>query len=772
MEIKFLNNIADNKYVRSAIEITRKVVHSRTLAVSILLGIKILFQVIILSTGYKWLSSDDFCRTVKAYEWLKEPLIYSGVWLSPHFWLNGFVMIFIKDMYAAATFTNVLFSSLTLIYFFNLADIAFDRKTAVISSLVFIFFPFQVWLSLSGLPESVFFFFALAGIYYFILWYNRKHSYYYLIIAAVCFALGNMFRYEAWLFSIVFVLLTAFEMFRDRRFEWKKLVPVAVSLISVITVVWWLILNLSDHGDMFFFARETNKIYEDYGAAYILQRVVQYPVFIFYIAPFTSFFAIKVVWKVVSRFFGNKNGNSWFLKYFIIFNVVQLLLLMLQGLLGTGGTNMISRYIVLNAILFVPPAVKQIFEFRKYLSVMLFISVVIGNVIWSFYYPHPFRQDTYETGRMLRGSIERNFIREDDKIYFEEIEGYYDVYAVQTLSNNPSKFVLGSLPAIKKEESKKKGRKISLSPEEINILDIKKYFEKNKVAMAVIKSDGYYDKLRKMGFKNEDIGDYKIFYIKDIETDISDSTIKLFSEYIIDLKQNTDIINFNKTLAVKDIVVDNTNFGFNPQTVTIDWASVNKGIIDSIDYDDFDFNRYQSVIELREEETDSLVHVEKRRIFSDRNIEDLLNYNEVRTITVLKPFALIYYSRRYISSPFESGVYNMTLKVYDSKTKRELPVFRGSSLMKKEEVRSDTLTAKITDTLKVKQRASAPLKDSVSYSYELGSIIAFFPNTNINKVVTKGGTSFYRIITQNGLRVFFSQRYQADHFLNYVFNYF
>jgi hypothetical protein len=63
-------------------------------------------------------------------------------------------------------------------------------------------------------------------------------------------------------------------------------------------------------------------------------------------------------------------------------------------------------------------------------------------------------------------------------------------------------------------------------------------------------------------------------------------------------------------------------------------------------------------------------------------------------------------------------------------------------------------------------------KDNNVYSYNLGKIVAMFPNTNVEKLVKKNNSDFYKIVTQNGLQIFFSQRYQGDHFLNFVFTYF
>ena len=750
-------------------KIYQYVIQREYLILSILLILKFVFQFIITNSGYKWLSSDDYCRTVKSFEWLENPIIYSGVWLTPHFWINGIVMMFIKDLFLAATMTNVFFSSVTVYYFFKATQIVFDKKTAILSSFIFILFPFQVWLSLSGLPESIHFFFIIAGVYYALLYKKNFGNTRDLILATIMFSFGNMFRYEGWLFSIVFIIYIYYLEIVLKEKKKRDYKAIFISILSLSTIIWWFIQNYFDHGSLLYFASETNKIYEDYGGIKVIQKFVQYPVFIFYIAPITSFFAIKVSYDCFKGFIKKKTDVT-LLSIFAFFNIAQLLLLMLQGLLGTGGTNMISRYIVINAILFIPLAVWQIFNFRKWITVSLFIIIIAGNIVWSFNYPNPYRADTYETGKLIRDRIERKYLRSDERVYFEEVEGYYDVFAVQTISNYPSKFIFGNFPILINEEGKRK-KKSKLSNEELNILDIKSYLEKNKISLAVVKSDSYAEKLKKLNFVNEEIGDYKIFYIRNLESNINDSSITVLANKIIDLSKNQNTINFNKTIAVKEVTLDNTNFGFNPQTVSITWASTSKSILDSIDYDNFEFDRYNSVIELRREDNDSLVYTESKRIFSERNIEDLLAYNEVKNIIVIKPFALIYYSKKFVSSPFESGIYNLSLKIYDAKKKISLSLFKGDSLFKPAIKQIDS-SKTLLDSIKLKLKNSEIQKKALTNNLMIGSIIAFFPNTNIEKLVGTDGANFYRIITKNGLQVFFSQRHQADHFLNFVFNYF
>ncbi len=245
------------------------------------------------------------------------------------------------------------------------------------------------------------------------------------------------------------------DIIKERRISKKIFHNFLISLISFTTIVWWLIQNYIDHQNMFFFAEETTKIFKEFNTAGFFQRLVQYPTFIFFIAPLTTFFALKTSFDTL------KSPGITPVKIFLLFNVLELSLLMLQGVLGTGGTNMISRYIVINAILFLPFAVQQAFEFRKVIAVIFISIVLIINIAWSFYYPQPFREDTFEVGRLLKDFEKKNYIKENGKIYFEEVTGYYDVFAVQALSNNPSKFVLGEFPSAKLNEKKnRKGGEI------------------------------------------------------------------------------------------------------------------------------------------------------------------------------------------------------------------------------------------------------------------------------------------------------------------------
>ncbi|MBX7047425.1 MAG: glycosyltransferase family 39 protein [Ignavibacteria bacterium] len=768
MEKKGLNNLR---------EYFSKFISSSALLIASLLLLKILFQIVVLSSGYRWLSADDYCRTIKSYEWLQHPEVSAGVWLTPHFWLIGFFMLFIKDLFWAALTVNFIFSFFTLIFFYKSVELSFNKFTAYFSTLIFCFFPFQVWLSISGLPESVFFFFVSAGIYYFLKWKKSGGNTAYLVLCAISFAFSNCFRYEGWLFSFTLVFLVALDFFKDKKISKQLIKNILIAGISGITILWWLIQNYIDHKDVMFFAKETTKIFEQFDHSSFFQRLVQYPTFILYIAPLTTIFAFK---KIYDTFRGKSHELT---KYFALFNLVQLLLLIVHGLAGTGGTNMVSRYIVMNALLFVPFAIQQCYELKRYIAIPVLTGFIIINIIWSFYYPQPFREDTFEVGNLLRSQFERNYVKPEGKVYFEEVDGYFDIWAVKTLSNKPDKFLLGNLDTLiaqrrreiaeKNPDSKKIKQTSKKTESDINILDIKTFLDSSNVQIAIVRSDNFNDKLKKLSLKNEEIGEYKVYYITDRSNYLNDSTFSIFKKKIISLKENPEKINYNKTFAIKKVEIDNSNFGLNPQTITLEWGATDVNIIDSLDYANFDFERYKSIVNIKPVDKDSVVFTIENRIFSDRNIEDLIDYNKVRNIVVLKPFALLQYSSRFGKPPFESGVYTLELKIHDAKANKDMTLFRGDSLFKYDGKNlNDTTKIKGIDSLKnLPKKISLP-KDSIPTGYPIGTVIAMFPNTDYNKLVKKSSTDIYQTLMKNGLQVFFSQRYQGDHFLNWVFQYF
>lgn len=733
----------------------------------------------------RWLTADDYSRTVIAWDWLQNPRIYSGVWLSPHFWLNGFFIWLIPDLTLAPFIVSTLFSIGTLIFLYLIFEKIFGKFIAVVSVLIYCVFPFQVWLSSSAMPEFPFFFFVTAGAYYFILWYdnliNNNYNLKLLTISAIFLMFSTLFRYEGWFFAIAFIIIVIITSYKKYKFTKIFFLNFSVSIVSVIGMVWWLIQNYIDYSDTFYFIKETAKIYSGLSNAGLIQRSIQYPFFIFYIAPFT---AVLGLWKIIQTIRNKQNGfhgNFRILRIFLLFNGVELLLLMFSGIVGSSGTNMISRYIVLNAIFFFPFAVWQLTNFKNYILYAGTVILIIVNIVWSFYYQQAYREDTYEVAEISKKLIQMGYFSQDDKIYFEIIQGYYDIYPIKVISNHPEKIISDTIPAyfsVEPPASKKlSGKKLQEEQLKLNILEFRKFIEQKNIKLFIVRSDLMIDKLQKLSYKSEQIGDYRIFYISEGKIFYKrgvgiDSTGKIISYINGNNSVSENEISFDKKLILKEFNIDNANFGVNPQTISLKWQIADGRILDSLKFKDDEYGRYKTHIQLKPAGSDSIVYDSYSSIFSERNIEDFFQNEEFKSILVIKPFAVLNYSIKFKPSPFESGLYNIHLSVYDELSKSVLPVYKGDSLFVDSYefvLLNDSLK---TDSLYLKKKIS---EHKANYTkrpyYPIGKIIAMFPNTNYNAVMRKS-SDLSKVIIRNSFMLPFLNRYQGDHMLDIVFTYF
>jgi 4-amino-4-deoxy-L-arabinose transferase-like glycosyltransferase len=757
---------------------------SKTAVICSLVLFKIIFQLILIQSGLRWLTADDYSRTVISWDWLQDPRIYSGVWLSPHFWINGIFIWIFKDLTLGPVICNTLFSILTLIYLYLMFEKIFTRSVAIISALIFCVFPFQVWLSTSGMPESVFFFFVTACIYYTVTWYRHifeKKSLYYLIAAAISINIANLLRYEGWFFTLAFIILVGVLSYTRFKLTRKFYINIAYSVISVITILLWLYLNYRDYNDAFFFIKETNKIYAGLSNAGFFQRAVQYPFFIFYIAPLTTALG---VWKVIQTIRNKREGfkgNYSLLRVFLLFNLVELTLLALSGILGSGGTNMISRYVVLNAVLFFPFAVWQLTDFKKYVVIGGTTVLIIVNIVWSFYYQQAYREDTYEVAQLTKRLIDRSYFEPEDKIYFEMVQGYYDIYPLQVISNSPGRFNTDTIPTyfamdppVSKKSAKKNREEEQLK---LNILEVRKFVEQKKIKLFIVRSDLLIDKLRKLSYKSEQIGDYHIFYISDSKINYkrgvnADSTGKKIEISTNVKKLGDDEISFDRELILKELRIDNSNFGMNPQTISIKWQIADVSFLDSLNSKDEEYGRYKVKLELCPVDNDTISYDTYANVFSERNVDEFFDTEEIKNIMILKPFAMLNYSVKFKSSPFESGLYDVHLSIIDVVNNKELPVYIGDSpYVHKKNFINENDTSRIDSTVITKKINDHRERFMKKPYYPIGRIIAMFPNVNYSAMMKKS-SDFSQIIIRNGFMLPFLNRYQGDHMLDIVFTYF
>ncbi len=442
---------------------------------------------------------------------------------------------------------------------------------------------------------------------------------------------------------------------------------------------------------------------------------------------------------------------------------------------------MISRYIVLNSILFFPFAVWQLSEFRKYILAGGAAIIIVVNMVWSFYYQQAYREDTYEVAALTRQLIEIKYIEPGEQIYFEMMPGYYDIYPLQVISNDPSRFNTDTIPTffaidppVTKKLSKKKREEEQLK---LNILEIRKFIEQKKIKLFIVRSDLLIDKLNKLSYKWEQIGDYRLFYISDRKINYRrsgsiDSTGRNIKISNGSKELAPDEISFAKKLVLSEFRIDNSNFGMNPQTITLNWQIADASILDSLDTEEEEFGRYKTHLELTPVDNDTAAFDTYANIFSERNVEEFFDTEQIKNILIIKPFAMLNYSVKFKSSPFESGLYDVHLSVYDQLNKTELPVYIGDSVYihkyefvtQNDSVKFDSLTV----SKRIKQHREKFLKKPY---YPIGRIIAMFPNVNYNAIMKKS-SDLSRVVIRNGFMLPFLNRYQGDHMLDIVFTYF
>lgn len=662
---------------------------------------------------------------------------------------------------------SIFFSTLTLIFLYLSFELLFSRKIALLSSLIYCVFPFQIWLSGSAMPEPIFFFFVTLSVYFFLVWYqNGTSKPLLLVISAISLGFSNLLRYEGWFFTAAFIILIAYINMSKASKRNILIVNTLISFIPIISISWWLYQNFVDHGDAFYFIKETNKIYSEFSKAGTFQKIIQYPFFIFYIAPITTIIALP---KVVKTLLTKTDGKFELIRLFLLFNLLELFVLMIGGILGTGGTNMISRYVVLNAVFLFPFAVWQLTELRNYVLTSGMTVIIIISIIWSYNYQQAYREDTYEVAELTRSLIKNAYISDSDKVYFEQEQGYYDIYAIKVISNKPHLFISDTIPTYfsvdlpsSRKTSKKKKAEEQLR---LNILELRKFIENKNIKLFIVRSDLLIDKLKKLSYKKEQIGDYHIFYISDRK--INPGRNKNNPEENL-RKPAEDEISFERKFILKDFRIDNSNLGINPQTISLKWELTDPALLDSLNSDNEEYGRYKAVIELAYLGTDSIVYDTQTNIFSERSVEDFFENGEIKNIIILKPFALLYYSVKLKASAFESGLYEVRLSVNDITSKSRLKVYRGDSIY----TAINELSEQLSDTTKVEQKTKK-LKDKSNNNtyYLLGNVIAMFPGANYSTVMKKS-SEVSRVIIRNGFMLPFLNRHQGDHMLDIVFTYF
>ena len=200
-------------------------------------------------------TTDAWSRYHYAVLWLQHPgslpaATSTDAWLPLHIWLLGAVLWLTKSELGARIFTVVI-GAATVVLFWSIVRLAFDRQVAFFSALVLAFFGFHIAFSVTTGSEAPTIFFVAAGIYGW-LRFAADDRWKWAFFSALMFGAASLCRFEAWLCAPVLGL-----MLLDSEGGWAKVLSnrrqllraVGFVLLASMASLGWLIFSFLKWGD-------------------------------------------------------------------------------------------------------------------------------------------------------------------------------------------------------------------------------------------------------------------------------------------------------------------------------------------------------------------------------------------------------------------------------------------------------------------------------------------------------------------------------------------
>jgi hypothetical protein len=199
----------------------------------------------LLGTGFRALSDDDYSRLVIAQRFAQSPAFDpSGTsWLPLPFWLYGAALRVFGPSVSVARATAVLLGLLTTFALFVAARfIGASRRGALLGAALGTLTSYSVLLGVTALPEAPCAALILLGMASLAGKDRARRLLGALAIAAACAC-----RYEAWPVAAVIALVNAADALKGRR----ELLPAALAALGFPLL--WMSYGALHHGNAFFF---------------------------------------------------------------------------------------------------------------------------------------------------------------------------------------------------------------------------------------------------------------------------------------------------------------------------------------------------------------------------------------------------------------------------------------------------------------------------------------------------------------------------------------
>lgn len=181
----------------------------------VLLGFLIRVASFLLSKNF---DGDAIIRTLMAANWLRDPFFITHAnpvtWVfGPlHYYLIGLSLLIWNNPLDSPRLLSLILGTLTIVPFYYLVELKFNKNIAFYSTLFFCFYTLHVRYSGVATSETPYLFFLLVSVFLFFKFKIRKEIFY-LLVSAFFLNLSMMIRYE----TLMFVPILGFLLFIDEK---------------------------------------------------------------------------------------------------------------------------------------------------------------------------------------------------------------------------------------------------------------------------------------------------------------------------------------------------------------------------------------------------------------------------------------------------------------------------------------------------------------------------------------------------------------------------
>jgi hypothetical protein len=207
---------------------------------------KLAVSAVVLASGFRALSDDDYSRIVIAQAFAEAPkLDPSGTsWLPAPFWIYGAAFALFGSELAVARAVAITLGVLSILLVWASARVlGASRWGALVGALLAAAFPYSAWLGVATVPEA-----PTAALLLFAAATLSRSGVEWRALGAVCLGIACFSRYEAWPAAIAFALVNGVDAWRRR-----ERVLVLSSLLALVAMALWVLHGVFVHQNAWFF---------------------------------------------------------------------------------------------------------------------------------------------------------------------------------------------------------------------------------------------------------------------------------------------------------------------------------------------------------------------------------------------------------------------------------------------------------------------------------------------------------------------------------------